>query len=85
MSTGGFEQAEWSPCTEMGYKVGSRLRELLLAVRGSQEAGFTQPSAHVIAHLCSCNCVHLNFMCVHYISAFLHSLFAEQKGISHVS
>ena len=41
--------------TELGYKVGPRLRELAPApvARGSQEAGFTQPRAHPIAHLCT--------------------------------
>ena len=38
--------------TELGYKVGPRLRELAPPARGSQEAGFTEPEAHLIAHLC---------------------------------
>ena len=37
--------------TELGYKVGPRLRELVLAARGNQEAVFAQPRAHLIAHL----------------------------------
>ena len=39
------------PRTDMGYKVGLRLREFSLVARGSQEAGFTQPRVHLIAHL----------------------------------
>ena len=37
--------------TELGYKVGPKLREL--AARGSQDAGFTQPRDPSFAHLCS--------------------------------
>ena len=33
------------------YKVGPMLRELAPMARRSQEAGFTQPMAHLIAHL----------------------------------
>ena len=36
--------------TELGFKASPRLREL--ALPGMREAGFTQPKAHFIAHLC---------------------------------
>ena len=34
-------------------ELGPRLRELVQAARGSQEAGFTQPRGRLITHLCS--------------------------------
>ena len=45
-----------SECTGNSYKVGPRLRELTSsspAARGSQEAGFTQPRAHLLADPCT--------------------------------
>ena len=38
--------------TEQGYNVDPRLHELVPTAKGSQEAGFTQPRVHLIAHLC---------------------------------
>ena len=38
----------WEGCAELGCKVDPRLREL---VPRGQDAGFTQPRAHLIAHL----------------------------------
>ena len=37
----------------MQEKVKARLRELAPAVRGSQEAVFTQPSLHLFLHVCA--------------------------------
>ena len=47
-------------CTELGERVGPRLRELALRTGGArtQEAGFTQPRANSLAHpgrLCGCS------------------------------
>ena len=39
-------------CTRLGKRVGPRLRELIPAARGSQEAEFTQPRDHTLAHPC---------------------------------
>ena len=45
----GFKTHVFLPNTELGYQAGPRLRELVSAVRGSQEAGLTQPRTHLIA------------------------------------
>ena len=44
----GFKTHVFLPNT-LGYKAGPGLRELASAVRGSQEAGLTQPRTHLIA------------------------------------
>ena len=43
---------ERSTATDMQEKAKARLRELAPAARGSQEAGFTQPSLHIFLHVC---------------------------------
>ena len=42
-----------SATTELGYKVGLRLRELVLAAKGRHEAGLEQPRTQLLAHICS--------------------------------
>ena len=44
---------EQSRHTEMGYKMGPRLREYHLLTPSGSEREFTQPRAHLIAQLCS--------------------------------
>ena len=41
-----------SGCTDMQEKAMARLREIAPAARGSQGAGFTQPSLHLFLHVC---------------------------------
>ena len=67
--------------TELGYKVGPRLREIVPCGGGRQEAGFTQPRARLKAHLCNCDlcpllsplpiglCYRLPLFCLQGVSA----------------
>ena len=67
--------------TELGYKVGPRLREIVPCGGGSQAAGFTQLSARLKAHLCNCDlcpllsplpiglCYRLPLFCLQGVSA----------------
>ena len=55
--SGLYKQCSAKIYEELGYKVGSRFRELMPAVRGSQEARSRYFGLTILAHLCRQGCV----------------------------